>query len=35
MLKLTLGLDDELKQDDQADAIACGLAYCFLNNQLQ
>lgn len=35
MLRLTLGLDDELKQDDQADAIACGLAYCYLNNQLQ
>ncbi len=35
MLSLTLGLDDELKQDDQADAIACGLAYCYLNNQLQ
>lgn len=34
MLKITLGLDLELKQDDQADAIACGLAYCFLNKNL-
>ncbi len=34
MLKLTLGLDLELKQDDQADAIACGLAYCYLNKNL-
>ncbi len=34
MLHLTLGLDIELKQDDQADAIACGLAYCYLNQNL-
>lgn len=34
MLKLTLKLDKELKQDDQADAIACGLAYCYLNKTL-
>lgn len=34
MLKLQLGLNGELKQDDQADAIACGLAYCCLNSQL-
>lgn len=34
MLKLTLGLDLELQQDDQADAIACGLAYCYLNQNL-
>ena len=34
MLKITLGLDLELKQDDQADAIACGLAYCYLNQNL-
>ncbi len=34
MLKLTLHLDKELKQDDQADAIACGLAYCYLNQTL-
>ncbi len=34
ILKLTLQLDKELKQDDQADAIACGLAYCYLNKTL-
>lgn len=34
MLKITLKLDGELKQDDQADAIACGMAYCLLNNKL-
>lgn len=34
MLKLTLKLDKELDQDDQADAIACGLAYCYLNQKL-
>jgi len=34
MLQLTLHLDKELKQDDQADAIACGLAYCYLNKSL-
>lgn len=34
MLGLTLHLEKELKQDDQADAIACGLAYCYLNKQL-
>ncbi len=34
MLHLTLKLDKELKQDDQADAIACGLAYCYLNPKL-
>ncbi len=34
MLKLTLGLS--IKQDDEADAVACGLAYCYLNkNQLK
>lgn len=35
MLGLILGLDPSLlKQDDQADAIACGLAYCLLNKIL-
>lgn len=34
MLKITLKLDKELEQDDQADAIACGLAYCYLNQKL-
>ncbi len=32
MLSLLLGLSsDELKQDDTADAIACGFAYCTIN----
>lgn len=35
MLKLTLGLNGELKQDDVADAIACGAAFCYQNQQLQ
>ncbi len=34
MLGLTLHLEKELKQDDQADAIACGLAYCYINKKL-
>lgn len=35
MLRLALRLgDDELKQDDQADAVACGYAYCCLNEVL-
>lgn len=34
MLSLTLGLKKELTQDDTADAIACGLAYCLLNKNL-
>lgn len=34
MLQITLGLAKELKQDDQADAIACGYAYCCINQQL-
>lgn len=34
MLKLQLNLNGELKQDDQADAIACGLAYCCLNESM-
>lgn len=35
MLKLLLKLGKELEQDDQADAIACGLAYCYLNQNLR
>lgn len=31
MLKMTLKLDHEFKNDDVADAVACGLAYCFLH----
>lgn len=34
MLKLTLKLPKEIKQDDEADAIACGAAYCYLNRNL-
>lgn len=34
MLRLTLHLEKELKQDDVADAIACGAAYCYLNTAL-
>ncbi len=34
MLALTLHLDDELNQDDVADAIASGLAYCYQNQNL-
>lgn len=30
MLKMTLHLDGEIKSDDVADAVACGLAYCYL-----
>ena len=31
MLTLLLGIDERLKNDDVADAIACGLAYCTVN----
>ena len=34
MLNMSLGLSEELKQDDQADAIACGYAYCCINHSL-
>lgn len=34
MLKLTLKEDVVIADDDQSDAIACGLAYCFLNESL-
>lgn len=30
MIKLTLENEIPIKDDDQADAIACGLAYCYL-----
>ncbi len=32
MIKLQLNID--IKQDDEADAIACGLSYCYLNQNL-
>lgn len=34
MLGLILGLTEDLKQDDQADAIACGYAFCCINEAL-
>jgi len=34
MLKLTLNLTIPVSNDDEADAIACGLAYCYLNKNL-
>lgn len=33
MITLTLAIPP-IKQDDQADAVACGLAYCYLNKKL-
>jgi crossover junction endodeoxyribonuclease RuvC len=33
MLTLLLGLKEEVKQDDRADAIACGYAYCCINQR--
>lgn len=33
MISLTLNLPP-IKQDDQADAVACGLAYCYINKKL-
>lgn len=34
MLKLTLKQEIVVEDDDQSDAIACGLAYCYLNRNL-
>lgn len=34
MLRITLGLTTEVNQDDRADAIACGYAYCCINEAL-
>lgn len=34
MLKLTLGLVIPSTHDDEADAIACGLAYCYMNKNI-
>ncbi len=33
MLRLSTGIS-QLKEDDEVDAIACGLAYCYLNEKL-
>jgi len=35
MINLTLNQEIKIKQDDEADAIACGLAYCFINKDLK
>jgi len=34
MINLTLNQEKKINQDDEADAIACGLAYCFINKNL-
>ncbi len=34
MIKIILKDDIEILDDDQSDAIACGLAYCYLNRNL-
>jgi crossover junction endodeoxyribonuclease RuvC len=34
MLSLILKLDKPFKEDDEADAVACGLAYCYQNKNL-
>lgn len=34
MLSLTFKIDKEIKEDDETDAIACGLTYCYLNKSL-
>ena len=31
MIGLTLKIDKKIKEDDEIDAVACGLAYCYLN----
>ena len=31
MVELTIKLGKKIKEDDEIDAIACGLAYCYLN----
>lgn len=35
MLPLLLKQEVTCKEDDQSDAIACGLAYCYINEKLQ
>lgn len=34
MLELSFGDKIKVKDDDEADAIACGLAYCYVNEEL-
>ena len=35
MINMTLNNVKKIKQDDEIDAIACGLAYCFINKNLK
>lgn len=35
MIQMTVKLPKKITQDDEADAIACGLAYCFINRILK
>ena len=35
MIDLTLKEKVDILDDDQTDAIACGMAYCYLNDKLQ
>lgn len=32
MIGMTIKIKKEIKEDDEIDAIACGLAYCYLHN---
>ena len=34
MIELTLKINKKIKEDDEIDAIACGLAYCYLNKSI-
>ena len=34
MVELTLKISKKMKEDDEIDAIACGLAYCYLNKSI-
>jgi len=34
MVELTLKISKKIKEDDEIDAIACGLAYCYLNKSI-
>lgn len=34
MIEMTLKINKKIKEDDEIDAIACGLAYCYLNKNI-
>ncbi|OGK15060.1 crossover junction endodeoxyribonuclease RuvC [Candidatus Roizmanbacteria bacterium RIFCSPHIGHO2_01_FULL_39_12c] len=34
MVNITLHISKKIKEDDEIDAIACGLAYCYLNKSI-